>query len=120
MPWTKVLVENQVAVLDTTGGEGDRVISYAAAVREAFSQALSNDRRTYLMGQGIDDPSGMFGTTLGLQEEYGSQRVFDTPLSENGLMGIAVGSAITGSRPIYLHNRPDFLYLAMDQIINHQ
>lgn len=119
MPWTKVLVENQVAVLDTTGGEGDRVISYAAAVREAFSQALSNDRRTYLMGQGIDDPSGMFGTTSGLHEEYGSQRVFDTPLSENGLMGIAVGSAITGSRPIYLHNRPDFLYLAMDQIVNH-
>jgi pyruvate dehydrogenase E1 component beta subunit len=71
------------------------------------------------MGQGVDDPSGMFGITLDLHKKYGSERVFDTPLSENALTGIAVGAAITGMRPVYLHNRPDFLLLAMDQIVNH-
>lgn len=119
MPWTKVLIERQEPVLDEKSGEGERIISYTESIREAFSQALENDPATYLMGQGVDDPSGMFGTTIGLQDSYGKERVFDTPLSENGLMGIAVGSAITGMRPIYLHNRPDFLLLTMDQIVNH-
>lgn len=119
MPWTKVLIERQESVLDEKAGEGDRILSYSESIREAFTQALENDPSTYLMGQGVDDPSGMFGTTTGLQQRFGGDRVFDTPLSENGLMGIAVGSAITGMRPIYLHNRPDFLLLTMDQIVNH-
>lgn len=119
MPWTKVLIEKQESVLDEKSGEGQRILSYSASIREAFLQSLENDPHTYLMGQGVDDPSGMFGTTTGLQEIFGKDRVFDTPLSENGLMGIAVGSAITGMRPIYLHNRPDFLLLTMDQIVNH-
>lgn len=117
MPWTKVLLENQDMQVDP--GEGSRTLSYPESIKEAFEQALYYDDRTYLMGQGVDDPSGMFGTTIGLQEKFGKSRVFDTPLSENGLTGIAVGSAITGMRPIYLHNRPDFLLLAMDQIVNH-
>jgi pyruvate dehydrogenase E1 component beta subunit len=71
------------------------------------------------MGQGVDDPMGMFGTTLDLHKKYGSERVFDTPLSENALTGVAVGAAIAGLRPVYIHNRPDFLMLAMDQIVNH-
>ena len=71
------------------------------------------------MGQGVDDPSGLFGSTLGLQRKYGRQRVFDTPLSENALTGMAVGSALAGLRPVYAHNRPDFLLMAMDQIANH-
>jgi pyruvate dehydrogenase E1 component beta subunit len=71
------------------------------------------------MGQGVDDPTGMFGTTLNLNKKYGFQRVFDTPLAENGLTGIAIGAAIGGMRPVYLHNRPDFLLLAMDQLVNH-
>jgi pyruvate dehydrogenase E1 component beta subunit len=119
MPWTKVLIERQEPVLDVTTGEGERVLSYSESIHEALSQALENDQATFLMGQGVDDPSGMFGTTIGLQQKFGIERVFDTPLSENGLMGIAVGSAITGMRPIYMHNRPDFLLLAMDQIVNH-
>ena len=61
----------------------------------------------------------MFGTTSGLQEKFGKKRVFDTPLSENALTGIAVGSALSGMKPVYIHNRPDFLLLAMDQIVNH-
>jgi pyruvate dehydrogenase E1 component beta subunit len=61
----------------------------------------------------------MFGTTLGLQRKHTSRRVFDTPLAETALTGVAVGAALGGMRPVYFHNRPDFLYLAMDQIVNH-
>ena len=119
MPWTKVLYQKQPDILDEGYGSGERIVSYGDAIREAFWQALENDDAVYLMGQGVDDPSGMFGTTIGLQQRFGRERVFDTPLAEDALMGIAVGSAITGMRPIYLHNRPDFLLLAMDQIVNH-
>jgi pyruvate dehydrogenase E1 component beta subunit len=71
------------------------------------------------MGQGVDDPAGMFGATRGLQLEFGRTRVFDTPLAENAMTGIAVGAALGGMRPVYFHNRPDFLLLAMDQLVNH-
>ena len=71
------------------------------------------------MGQGVDDPSGMFGATRGLHLKFGSERVFDTPLAETALSGVAVGAALAGMRPVYFHNRPDFLLLAMDQLVNH-
>lgn len=115
MPWTKIMQELQ----DTEETTGTRRISHVNAVREALDQALERDGRVYVMGQGVDDPGGMFGATLGLHKKYGSSRVFDTPLSENALTGIAVGSALAGMRPFYCHNRPDFLLLAMDQIVNH-
>lgn len=119
MPWTKVDIEPPDPVAAGNGSKGQRVLAYPESIREAFTQALESDSAVYLMGQGVDDPGGMFGTTAGLQQKFGADRVFDTPLSENGLMGVAVGSAVTGMRPIYLHNRPDFLLLAMDQIVNH-
>lgn len=97
----------------------NRVLSYASAVNEALIQAMEIDSYIYCMGQGINDVGGYWGITKGLYEKFGEQRVFDTPLSENGMMGIAVGSAVNGMHPIYFHNRPDFLWLAMDQLINH-
>lgn len=115
MPWTKIMQELQ----DTEETTGTRRITYVNAVREALDQALERDGRVYVMGQGVDDPGGMFGATLGLHKKYGGSRVFDTPLSENAMTGIAVGSALAGMRPFYCHNRPDFLLLAMDQIVNH-
>ena len=69
--------------------------------------------------QGINDKNGMFGITDGLSNLFGTDRVFDTPLAETGLTGVAVGAAMAGQHPIYFHNRPDFLFLAMDQLINH-
>lgn len=117
MPWTSALLKKLEPSL-ISPGEG-RILSYTGAVREALDQALECDPRVYVMGQGVDDPGGMFGATLNLHKKYGSKRVFDTPLSENGLMGIAAGSALAGMRPVYCHNRPDFLLLAMDQIVNH-
>ncbi len=67
----------------------------------------------------MDDPAGMFGATLNLHKRFGGDRVFDSPLAENAMTGIAVGAAIGGMRPVFFHNRPDFLYLAMDQLANH-
>lgn len=119
MPWTKIFIEKRAPDFDEHPGRDTRKLTVPEAVRETLDQALARDKRVFIMGQGVDDPSGMFGMTLGLQERYGKERVFDTPLSENALTGIGVGSALTGMRPVYFHNRPDFLLLAMDQIVNH-
>lgn len=115
MDWSKTLVKEELRLEEKQG----RQLGYAAAIREALELALTNDDRVFVMGQGVDDPAGMFGITIDLHKKYGSHRVFDTPLSENALTGIAVGAALTGMRPVYMHNRPDFLLLAMDQIVNH-
>ena len=97
----------------------DRIISYPDAIREALKIALSNKEEVFLFGEGINDQPALFGVTTDLYKEFGEERVFDTPLSENALMGIATGAAIAGMRPVYFHNRPDFLLLAMDQFVNH-
>lgn len=95
-----------------------RSLTYAEALLEALDHALATDRRVYLMGMGVPDPKGIFGTTLGLQEKYGPQRVRDMPASENALTGVAVGSALVGMRPVMIHQRVDFALLSLDQIIN--
>jgi acetoin:2,6-dichlorophenolindophenol oxidoreductase subunit beta len=119
MPWTKIKPDTREPVYDNDIVTGGRRITYAEAVREALSQALKLDNNVFVMGQGVDDPSGMFGATKDLHLDYGTDRVFDTPLAETALTGIATGAAIAGMRPVYFHNRPDFLYLALDQIANH-
>ncbi|WP_255439847.1 alpha-ketoacid dehydrogenase subunit alpha/beta [Synechococcus sp. PROS-9-1] len=96
----------------------DRVISYAEAIRESQDYALANDQGVYLMGLGVPDPKGIFGTTLNLQNVHGIDRVFDIPLSENAITGVAIGSAITGMRPILTHQRLDFSLVSIDQIVN--
>jgi len=118
MDWRKTLVKQEPGFEDYAEDAG-RQLSYVAAIREALELALTHDERVFVMGQGIDDPEGMLGITLDLHRKYGENRVFDTPLSENALTGVAVGAALSGMRPVYMHNRPDFLLLAMDQIVNH-
>lgn len=119
MPWSKIKAEfHEPEFLPETKSRG-RVLSYPEAVRDAFHEALNHDDRVFLMGQDVDAPGGMFGTTEGLHQEFGRHRVFDTPLSEGALTGIAIGAAMGGRRPVYLHNRPDFLLLCMDQLVNH-
>lgn len=117
MDWSKTLIEEHE--LEDEADNTGRKLSYVAAIREALELALTHDERVFIMGQGVDDPSGMFGITLDLHKKYGEDRVFDTPLSENALTGVAIGAALSGMRPVYMHNRPDFLLLAMDQIVNH-
>ena len=115
MDWSKTLVKEE---LDFEEQKAGRKLSYVAAIREALELALTGDERVFVMGQGVDDVAGMFGITLDLDKKYGRHRVFDTPLSENALTGVATGAALAGMRPVYMHNRPDFLLLAMDQIVN--
>lgn len=122
MPWSRIKPDTNEPDFSNDclpdNREGRR-ISYAEAVNEALSQALTLDPRVFVMGQGVDDPSGMFGATRGLHLKFGRERVFDTPLAETALSGVAVGAALGGMRPVYFHNRPDFLLLAMDQLVNH-
>ena len=98
--------------------EMHRKITQAEAIREALEQAMTEDERVILIGEGVPDPKGIFGTTSGLQERFGTARVFDMPLAENGMTGICIGAAISGMRPVMVHQRIDFALLCMDQLIN--
>ncbi len=95
-----------------------RDIKFNQAILEGTSQLLESDPSVYLMGLGVPDPKGTFGTTIGLQEKFGSNRVMDMPTSENTMTGVAIGCAIRGMRPIMTHQRVDFFLLALDQLIN--
>lgn len=95
-----------------------RQLKYFEAIREATDQAMQRDSTVYLIGLGVPDPKGIFGTTLGLQEKYGADRVQDMPLSENAMTGVAIGSAIVGMRPVVSHQRVDFALVAMEQMVN--
>ena len=98
--------------------ESERVMTYAEAVREATEQEMARDPSVIVLGQGVDDPKAIYGTTKGLREAFGAERVFDTPLSEDGMMGVAIGAALAGLRPIHVHIRMEFLLLAMNQLVN--
>jgi len=95
------------------------LMSFSESVRIAMMQAMEADERVFAYGQGINDPGGFFGSTVGIQEKFGKTRCFDVPLSEESLVGMGVGAAILGRRPIYIALRIDFLLLAMNQIANH-
>lgn len=95
-----------------------RLLTYREAISEAFVQGFASDPRLFMMGCGVTDPKGIFGTTLEVARRFGKERVFDVPLSENAMTGIAVGAAIVGWHPVLVHQRSDFLLLTMDQIVN--
>jgi pyruvate dehydrogenase E1 component beta subunit len=76
------------------------------------------DKSVICYGLGVPDPKGVFGTTLGLQEKFGKERVFDMPTSENAMTGVAIGASLNGIRPVVVHQRLDFFLLAMDQLVN--
>lgn len=117
MPWDEGLVNS--LVYDRPNPAEGRVASYVQAINEAFVLALDQNPGVFVFGQGVDDPSAMFGTTRGLHERFGRRRVFDTPLSEEAMMGVATGAAMNGMRPVYMHNRPDFVLLAFSQLVTH-
>jgi pyruvate/2-oxoglutarate/acetoin dehydrogenase E1 component len=95
-----------------------RELSYVEAVREATDQEMERDASVIVFGLDVDDPKAIQGTTRGLVEKYGPERVFGTPLSEDAMTGMAIGAALAGLRPIHVHIRMDFLLLAMNQLIN--
>ncbi len=92
--------------------------TYRGAIAESMRRALTEHRETILFGQGVDDHKGTFGTTLGLADEFGTDRVFDVPLAEEGMMGVAIGAALGGLYPIQTHIRNDFVLLATNQLVN--
>lgn len=95
-----------------------RQLTYAQAIHEAIDQLMEKDPRVFIIGEGVPDPKGIFGTTYGLQKKYGKERVMDMPLSENALTGVCIGAALRGLRPILTHQRIDFSLLSFDQIVN--
>lgn len=96
----------------------ERELTYAQALHEATEQEMAADDNVIVMGLGVDDPLGIYGTTKGLAEKFGAARCFDTPLAEDGMMGIAIGAALAGLRPIHVHIRMDFMILAVNQLVN--
>jgi len=95
-----------------------RELKYREAIDEATRQAMAKDERVFVLGVGVDDAKGIFGTTRGATLEFGPNRVFDTPLSEAALTGVAIGAALRGLHPLLVHARNDFLMLTMDQLVN--
>lgn len=95
-----------------------RQLKYCEAIREATDLCLRADPAVFLMGLGVPDPKGVFGTTLGLQEIHGPHRVMDMPASENAMTGVAIGATLVGKRPILTHQRVDFALLSVEQIVN--
>jgi pyruvate dehydrogenase E1 component beta subunit len=95
-----------------------RKITYAQAINEALEQVMQKDKKVFVIGQGVTSPWYVGSTCEGLVKKFGEKRVIDTPVSENAVTGTAVGAALSGARPVLIFPRMDFMYLAMDQIIN--
>lgn len=95
-----------------------REISYLEAVREAMSQEMRENQDVFILGEDIGVYGGAFGVTRGMIEEFGPERVRNTPISEAAIAGGAVGAALTGMRPILELQFSDFITIAMDQLVN--
>jgi pyruvate dehydrogenase E1 component beta subunit len=98
---------------------GTRVLRYREALNEALREEMRRDERVMLMGEDIGVFNGAFKVTQGLLAEFGEKRVRDTPISENTIVGMAVGSAMIGLRPVVELMTINFSLLALDQIVNH-
>src|SRR5512137_815332 len=96
-------------------------MSIAEALRQAIREEMARDPRVFCLGEDIGIPGGFggaFTVTLGLADEFGHQRILDTPISEAGIAGVAVGAALAGLRPVADVQYADFLFCAMDQLVN--
>jgi 2-oxoisovalerate dehydrogenase E1 component beta subunit len=92
-------------------------ITYLEAIRAALADALAEDRRVFLLGEDIGHFGGAFGVTKGLLEEFGEDRVLDTPISEEGFVGAAIGAAWMGERPVVELQFADFISCPFDMIV---
>lgn len=98
-----------------------RKLTVAEAIREAIREEMRRDERVFCIGEDVGIEGGFggaFGVTLGLSDEFGHQRILDTPISEAGIAGVAIGAAIMGMRPVADVQYGDFIFIAMDQLIN--
>lgn len=95
-----------------------RKIKYWQALSEGLVQSMERDENIFVTGIAVDYSSGIFGTTVEATRRFGPKRVFDAPAMENALTGIAIGAAVMGKRPVVVHPRNDFMFLAFDQLLN--
>lgn len=95
-----------------------RRLSMAEAIREAMIQEMQADSSVILMGEDVGKFGGAFHVSHGMLEMFGSERVWDTPISEAGFTGLGIGAALTGLRPIVEYQYLDFIFCAMDQVVN--
>lgn len=93
-------------------------ISVAESINEALVLSMKKNKNVLLIGLGVDDPKGVFGTTVNIDKLFKKKRVFDFPTAENAMTGIAIGAAISGMRPVIVHQRVEFSLLSIEQIIN--
>ena len=96
----------------------ERVITFSQAIREALAEELRRDPAVFILGEDVAEAGTPFKVLSGLVEEFGPERVMDTPISEAGFTGVAVGAAMTGMRPVVDLMFGDFLTLVMDQLVN--
>ncbi len=96
----------------------DRIITYSEAIREAIGQAMEADPNVFMLGEDIGIYGGAFGVSGDLYHRFGAERIRDTPISELGIVGAAVGAALVGMKPIVEIQFSDFTAQAMDQIVN--
>jgi len=109
MPWSKIVKNYGKA-------DGDRIRTFKEAIGEAVDQAMIKDPAVFAIGLDANDKFGVFGSMHNVTHK---ERVIGTPISENAMTGVALGAALSGMRPIYIHLRVDFMMLAMDQIVNY-
>jgi len=95
------------------------MISYAQAIRDALAEEMRRDKKVFILGEDVGKFGGAFKVTKGLLDEFGPERVRDTPLSENAIIGAAIGAATMGYRPVAEIMYMDFLHECSDQLINH-
>ena len=95
-----------------------RKLTYAQAVNEALAQAMELSRDVFVLGQLVDSKPGVFGTTTGLIDRFGPERVQDFPVAESLMTSAAMGAALTGMRPVVVHHRFDFMLYSFDAIVN--
>ncbi len=93
-------------------------ITYSQAINKALTEEMSRNKKLVCFGLGVNDSLNFFGTTKGLVKKFGSERVFETPTSENAMTGIGVGMSLNNNPCVMMHQRLDFFLLAMDQLVN--
>lgn len=104
--------------MNVAANTSERIITLADAIREGLTECFARDDRTFLFAQGVADPSSMWGTLKGIGNRFGEDRVIEMPVAENGAVGIAVGAALNGQRPVISFHRAEFALLALEQIVN--
>lgn len=103
---------------DLPSREGDRIIQFREALREAMSEEMRRDERVFLLGEEVAQYNGAYKVSQGMLDEFGPERIIDTPISENGFAGMAIGAAMCGLRPIVEFMSWSFSLVAADPILN--